>query len=267
MWKICGLMVVAALWLFGIGCGGDDSSCEGEAGCACRSDGTCDPGLVCYQNVCRRPTCVGQEGCQCRSDGTCNPGLECVQGMCRRPGPQPTAGGPPPPPPTNGLPEICAPVVGEWDAVCEIWEGQLIEDINARRAAGATCGAQGALPPAPALVVSPNLECAARLNSKEIIEVGDLEAQAATKPTALIRAQLAGYEDIKVGEHVATNYAVDRVVNTWMESEVSCANLMDPGYAEIGAGCYQIPNADIATVSLFLAWTVQLGGPAPPPEW
>lgn len=97
----------------------DSTSCEGEEGCACLDDGTCDEDLVCSDaNVCEsaeepctpgttsceclgdgtcsdasdecspenlcepRTTCVGELACACDAGETCEDGLECADGYC-----------------------------------------------------------------------------------------------------------------------------------------------------------------------------------------
>jgi uncharacterized protein YkwD len=245
MRKIFGLVLVSVVLVLAVGCE-EETSCEGQYDCACRADGTCDPGLACSGGVCiyysPPPASTAGEG------GEQQPVLD--------------GGSTLPTTDAQALPDICQSVFQQWDAECESWEDELIQAINARRAADAVCGAHGAMPPAPALVKNVNLQCAARLNSKEIVDIGDIAAHSAQKATATARAQAAGYGEGKVAENILTNRTpVSRVVDTWMDYEDSCFNIMNSEFTEIGAGCFQIPDADVATVNIFLAWTVQIGGP------
>lgn len=61
---------------------------DGDPGCDCRSDGTCDPGLVCESSVtkCIAEDCnAGAENCLCTADGLCLQTLTCQEGVCRPP--------------------------------------------------------------------------------------------------------------------------------------------------------------------------------------
>ncbi len=67
-----------------------DDICEvGVLGCACTPGGSCDPGLVCIDDVCSEPNDESETGpctmlgCECDSSpDSCDPGLECMAGTC-----------------------------------------------------------------------------------------------------------------------------------------------------------------------------------------
>ncbi len=78
-----------------VGCPCDNGSCSegqcvsgwcidclrGEDGCLCRSNGTCDQGLVCTDGVCE--LCPpGESGCACLEGDACTGGLVCQAGVC-----------------------------------------------------------------------------------------------------------------------------------------------------------------------------------------
>jgi len=60
---------------------------EGHAGCACKSDLTCDDGATCDHGFCMPTGCErGTEGCGCGTNGECQTtglGLTCANGVCR----------------------------------------------------------------------------------------------------------------------------------------------------------------------------------------
>jgi hypothetical protein len=64
-----------------------DGCPTGEAGCECTEGGACDPGLICNQDICVSdmpcpPEQTGTESCQCTDGGGCDPGLECLSSVC-----------------------------------------------------------------------------------------------------------------------------------------------------------------------------------------
>jgi len=254
MRKVSSFFSVLALLVLAIGCE-DESSCEGQYGCACRADATCDPGLFCAEGV----VCVPDSPPDPTADASANAGSEPPPQDSGQDSGSTTA----PPSETDTLPAICQPVFQQWDTQCESWEDQLIQAINERRAESQECGAQGAQPPVPALEKNLSLQCAARLNAKEAIDVGDLSVHSEQQTsTATERAQAAGYGEGKVAENLLGNRTTpSRVLDTWMEYESHCLNIMNAEFTEIGVGCYQIPDANIATVDLFVVWTAQFGGP------
>ena len=72
---------------------GDDESESGDVcmngseACACYSNGTCDPGLLCADDACVPTDCdPGRAGCPCLLE-RCDPGLACVDDRCEAPSP------------------------------------------------------------------------------------------------------------------------------------------------------------------------------------
>ncbi len=77
--RLLGMTVVLIAPLMGaLSCGGDRCH-DGDEGCDCYPNGTCNGDFVCSQGVCQSPLCdVGSLGCACEKNFTCDPGLECV---------------------------------------------------------------------------------------------------------------------------------------------------------------------------------------------
>ncbi len=69
------------------------------------------------------------------------------------------------------------------------------------------------------------------------------------------RAELAGYSGGLVGENIAAGQdGVDKVVDGWLASPGHCANLMNPGYRELGAAYATDPKSDAG-----IYWTAMFG--------
>ncbi|MBX7096728.1 MAG: hypothetical protein K1X89_03360 [Myxococcaceae bacterium] len=62
--------------------GGTCTDCRrGDEACLCRSNGTCNAGLMCANQLC--VTCPkGAQNCPCNTGDTCNTGLSCTAGTC-----------------------------------------------------------------------------------------------------------------------------------------------------------------------------------------
>ncbi|MCT4956219.1 CAP domain-containing protein, partial [Pseudomonas aeruginosa] len=71
------------------------------------------------------------------------------------------------------------------------------------------------------------------------------------------RAELAGYSGGLIGENIAAGQdGVDKVVDGWLASPGHCANLMNPGYRELGAAYATDPKSDAG-----IYWTAMFGSP------
>lgn len=68
---------------------------------------------------------------------------------------------------------------------------------------------------------------------------------------------LAGYSGGLIGENIAAGQdGVDKVVDGWLASPGHCANLMNPGYRELGAAYATDPKSDAG-----IYWTAMFGSP------
>jgi uncharacterized protein YkwD len=69
------------------------------------------------------------------------------------------------------------------------------------------------------------------------------------------RAELAGYSGQQIGENIAAGQdTVRRVVDGWVSSPGHCANLMNPGFQELGAAYAVDPKSDSG-----IYWTAMFG--------
>lgn len=72
------------------------------------------------------------------------------------------------------------------------------------------------------------------------------------------RATAAGYVWSSLGENIAAGQAtVTEVVDGWMKSDGHCANLMNPGYRDIGVAC--VAGSSSNTYRTY--WTQDFGKP------
>lgn len=118
------------------------------------------------------------------------------------------------------------------------FQSDMLAAVNARRQAGATCGANGNFPPAPALTWNAQLTQAAAAHSDDMVAGNFFSHTGSNGSTLGTRATAAGYSWNALGENIAAGQpTVTEVVDGWMKSDGHCANIMNANFREIGAAC------------------------------
>jgi uncharacterized protein YkwD len=111
---------------------------------------------------------------------------------------------------------------------------QVLEHLNAIRAAGGRCGGTE-FPPSPPLARSPELDQAARAHAEDMARNSFLAHTGSDGSNPGERVSRAGYHWDVVAENVASGQtSADDIAATWLESPGHCANLMDAKYSETG---------------------------------
>jgi len=137
------------------------------------------------------------------------------------------------------------------------FQAEVLRMVNARRAAGASCGAQGTFPAASALTWSDKLATASYLHSKDMADNNYFahDSQNGTTFSARITAQ--GYSWSRAGENIAAGQGtLATAIDGWMNSPGHCANIMNAGFSQIGVGC-----ARNASSTYKIYWTMDLATP------
>ena len=135
-----------------------------------------------------------------------------------------------------------------------VLDEQILQKINEVRAIARSCGEtyQEAVDP---VVWHCSLENAALSHSKDM---GDNNFFSHTGSDGLrvgARADIAGYDWVRVGENIAVGYSsVDAVVNAWLASPSHCTTIMDGNYEEMANALYMPAGADYDTY-----WTLLMG--------
>jgi len=164
------------------------------------------------------------------------------------------------PPALGGASEVpdtayCRPVSAV-DPAGAAFEMQLLALVNARRAAGASCGQQGVFPPATALNLKPALRCSARLHAQDMAAHDLLGQVGSDHSIPETRISPTGYAFNFVGETVAAGLGDPvSVVNAWMADDLSCSQLLEPVFQDAGAGFAA------TTTGHGTYWVLDLGAP------
>ena len=133
-------------------------------------------------------------------------------------------------------------------------QAELLQRVNAFRAAGAVCGTTTYAAAAP-LNWNNLLLQAASGHSSDMAQNNYFSHDSLDGRTAAQRILDAGYSFTAAGENIAAGQpTVESVVTRWMNSPGHCQNLMNSTYSDIGVACVR---NDAATYSLY--WTMDLG--------
>jgi uncharacterized protein YkwD len=142
--------------------------------------------------------------------------------------------------------------LGDWQA-----EGQkLLAELNVARSRARQCGTQAFAATTP-LAWNATLATAAETHSRSMANNNYFDHKDRDGRTPGDRAELAGYSGQQIGENIAAGQdTVRKVVDGWVSSPGHCANLMNPGFQELGAAYAVDPKSDSG-----IYWTAMFGTP------
>ena len=158
--------------------------------------------------------------------------------------------------PEPGGPDTRVLGAGPAGASCGIpaLPAELLERVNAARAAGRRCGARAMGPAAP-LKWDASLYSAASSHSSDMARRGYFAHRSPDGRDVSQRASASGYGWRSVGENIAGGDAtVAAVMQGWLASPDHCANIMEPRFADIAVACVQQRGTQWGTY-----WTMVLG--------
>lgn len=112
---------------------------------------------------------------------------------------------------------------------------QILDMVNAARAAGRRCGAKYFAPVAP-LTLNVSLTNAALAHSREMAKTADFDHRGPDGSTPADRIRKAGYGAFRiVGENIAAGAMTPaEVTEGWFASTAHCENIMDGRFTQIG---------------------------------
>ena len=134
------------------------------------------------------------------------------------------------------------------------FQAEVVQRVNALRAAGAVCGIT-IYAAAPALNWNNLLQQAAVGHSSDMAKNNYFSHDSLDGKTFAQRLTDAGYYDSAAGENIAAgDSSVEQVVNRWLNSPGHCVNMLNPTYRDIGVACASSNNASYGNY-----WTMDLG--------
>ena len=112
----------------------------------------------------------------------------------------------------------------------------ILDMVNSVRAKGCTCG-DAAMPPVGALTWNDLLAKAAFDHSNDMKVNNYFSHTSGENTTAGDRMKLAGYNWRAYGENIALGQTTEQIVmNSWLNSEGHCRNIMNKNFKEMGVG-------------------------------
>jgi uncharacterized protein YkwD len=132
----------------------------------------------------------------------------------------------------------------------------MLAAINLARSAGRTCGTTyyGAAAP---VAWNDKIAAAALRHSADMAANNFFSHTGSDNSSPGDRLTSAGYPWVTYGENIGVGYSsATSAVQAWLASAGHCANIMNPGFAEIGAAYSQGPFGG-STAALY--WTLDLG--------
>lgn len=155
--------------------------------------------------------------------------------------------------------DVCDTSGAGWSAPAASWECEVLGLINDLRAqGGADCGTNGVFGPTFPLVMTEELQLAARVHTRWMADNNTLTHASPGGPlgdTLIERVENAGYTSWRrLEENIAEGVGTPQATaNLWMRSDDHCANLMSPQVRDLGVGT--------ATGSGATWWTAVFGQP------
>jgi uncharacterized protein YkwD len=157
---------------------------------------------------------------------------------------------------SESAPDTSVLGAGPVAASCGIAElpQDILQRINAARAAGQRCGARSMAPALP-LKWDPALYGAAAEHSQDMARRNYFEHETPEGQDVGERANAQAYDWKSVGENIAGgDRNVAEVVQAWLASPEHCENIMDPGFRDVAVACVARPGTQWGTY-----WTMVLG--------
>ncbi|MEW5851348.1 MAG: CAP domain-containing protein [Myxococcota bacterium] len=145
---------------------------------------------------------------------------------------------------------------GDWPAAWAALEQQVLDEVNVRRAQGATCGGQ-AYDAVDPLTMHPALQAAARGHSKDMADNDYFDHTSQDGRSPFDRTAEAGYNGgFTQGENIAAgNDTAAATVEQWMSSPGHCRNIMNGAFRHLGVGYAYGPSSTYGHY-----WTQNFGG-------
>jgi uncharacterized protein YkwD len=154
----------------------------------------------------------------------------------------------------TGVPSepYCA-VTENWDPAYAAFEDEIVVLVNQYRAQGANCGGEE-MPPVGPLTMDPNLQCAARVHTKDMADRDFFDHDNPDGDGPSDRMEAAGYDGRGWGENIAAGRDTpEDTMDQWMNSPGHCSNIMAEDFSVIGVGYY--PGGEYGHL-----WTQTFGG-------
>jgi uncharacterized protein YkwD len=136
---------------------------------------------------------------------------------------------------------------------CNAPTEEVLQRINAARAAGQRCGGR-VMQPARPLNWDKRLYSAAAAHASDMARRNYIEHRSPEGVEVTHRVDASQYPWKSVGENLAAgDLTIDGAVQGWIGSSQHCENMMDPKFVDVAVACVSRPGTDLGTY-----WTMVL---------
>lgn len=154
--------------------------------------------------------------------------------------------------------EHCARVA-DWDPLWVQFEEEVLLLVNEAREQPADCGEEGVFPAVGPVSMDPVLRCSARLHSVDMFERHFFNHVNPDGRDPFERMGAAGFRGSGAAENIAVGQTSPaQVMQSWMDSDGHCSNVMRRSYALLGVGYH--PGVGKRGLSSNY-WTQNFGAP------
>ncbi|WAC72313.1 CAP domain-containing protein [Roseateles sp. SL47] len=137
------------------------------------------------------------------------------------------------------------------------FQQDLLDRINAARAAGANCGSSGVFAATTSVSWNSLLTQAANNHALDMTSKNFFSHTGSNGSSLGDRVTAVGYPWSALGENIAAGQpTVKDVMDAWMDSPGHCANIMSPSFTEVGVSC-QLAASTSNPYSTY--WVMDLG--------
>lgn len=129
---------------------------------------------------------------------------------------------------------------GDWIEDWVAFEAEVLELTNEARAKGGCCGDEGCFDPSSPLALDERLRTSARAHARDMAENEYFDHMSQDGRSPFDRIREAGYRGCALGENIAAGQPTPaRVMDDWLHSPGHCANILQPGFEQLGVGYYE----------------------------
>ena len=140
----------------------------------------------------------------------------------------------------HGGPYVSALDDSAWSEDWVAFEDEVLSLTNQERLKGGCCGDEGCFDPSSPLSFNDRLRRSARSHAEDMAEQQYFSHDSKDGRSPFDRMREAGYRGCAMGENIAAGQPTPAsVMDDWIHSPGHCANILQPGFKQLGVGYYE----------------------------
>lgn len=143
-----------------------------------------------------------------------------------------------------------------WSIASVELEDEVVQLVNEVRAQGVCCGSEGCFDAVPPLSRDADLRRAARAHAQDMADQGYFGHTSRDGRSPFDRIREGLFRGCAMGENIAAGQpSAESVMQSWLDSDGHCANILSESFEWIGVGYHPAPGTREAHV-----WVQNFGG-------